>query len=34
LTVRIGERDKFRGIAGTRGSKRAVQLQERIEASE
>ncbi len=34
LTVRIGEREKFRGIAGTRGSKRAVQLQERIEASE
>lgn len=34
LTVRIGEREKFRGIAGTRGSKRAVQLQERIEAVE
>ncbi len=34
LTVRIGEREKFRGIAGTRGSKRAVQLQERIEAME
>jgi flagellar motor switch protein FliM len=34
LTVRIGEREKFRGIAGTRGSRRAVQLQERIEAVE
>lgn len=34
LTVRIGEREKFRGIAGTRGQKRAVQLQERIEAVE
>lgn len=34
LIVRIGEREKFRGIAGTRGSKRAVQLQERIEAVE
>jgi flagellar motor switch protein FliM len=34
LTVRIGEREKFRAIAGTRGPKRAVQLQERIEAVE
>ncbi|MEZ4278092.1 MAG: FliM/FliN family flagellar motor switch protein [Myxococcota bacterium] len=34
LTVRIGEREKFRGIAGTRGPRRAVQLQERIEAVE
>jgi flagellar motor switch protein FliM len=34
LTVRIGDRDKFRGIAGTRGQKRAVQLQERIEGLE
>ncbi len=34
LTVRIGEQDKFRGIAGTRGARRAVQLQERIEAVE
>jgi len=34
LIVRIGEREKFRGIAGTRGQKRAVQLQERIEAVE
>jgi flagellar motor switch protein FliM len=34
LTVRIGAQEKFRGIPGTRGPKRAVQLQERIEASE
>jgi len=34
LTVRIGEREKFRGIAGSRGPRRAVQLQERIEAVE
>ena len=34
LTVRIGDQDKFRGIAGTRGPRRAVQLQERIEAVE
>ena len=34
LTVRIGEREKFRGIAGTRGAKRAVKLQERIEGAE
>ncbi len=34
LTVRIGEQEKFRGIAGTRGAKRAVQLQERIEGAE
>jgi flagellar motor switch/type III secretory pathway protein FliN len=34
LTVRIGERETFRGIAGTRGPKRAVQLQELIEAVE
>ena len=34
LLVRIGEREKFRGVAGTRGQKRAVQLQERIEALE
>ena len=30
LTVRIGEQDKFRGTAGTRGPKRAVQLGQRI----
>lgn len=34
LTVCIGDRERFRGIAGTRGSKRAVQLQERIEGLE
>jgi len=34
LTVQVGDRDRFRGIAGTRGSKRAVQLQERIEGAE
>ncbi|MBY0398747.1 FliM/FliN family flagellar motor switch protein [Myxococcota bacterium] len=34
LTVRIGDRERFRGIAGTRGPKRAVQLQERIEGLE
>lgn len=34
LVVRIGDREKFRGIAGTRGAKRAVQLQERIEGLE
>ena len=34
LTVRIGDREKFRGIAGTRGPKRAVQLQERVEGLE
>lgn len=34
LTVRIGDREKFRGVAGTRGPKRAVQLQERIEGLE
>ena len=30
LTVRIGDQEKFRGIAGTRGPKRAVQLGERL----
>jgi len=30
LTVRIGDQDKFRGVAGTRGPKRAVQLGERL----
>ena len=34
LTVRIGNEDKFRGIAGTRGPKRAVQLGERLAALE
>jgi len=34
LTVQIGDQDKFRGIAGTRGAKRAIQLQERIEGAE
>ncbi len=30
LTIRIGGRDKFRAIAGTQGSRRAVQLSERL----
>ena len=30
LTVRIGKQDKFRGVAGSRGPKRAVQLGERL----
>lgn len=34
LTVRIGNRAKFRAIAGTQGAKRALQLTERIEGSE
>lgn len=34
LTVRIGEQKKFRGVAGTRGGRRAVQLQERVETTE
>lgn len=34
LTVRIGDQKKFRGIAGTRGGRRAVQLQERIDSTE
>lgn len=34
LTVCIGDRERFRGIAGTRGTRKAVQLQERIEGLE
>ncbi len=30
LTVRIGNQDKFSGVAGTRGPKRAIQLGERL----
>lgn len=34
LTVCVGDRERFRGIAGTQGSRRAVKLQERIEGLE
>ncbi|MEM9175030.1 MAG: FliM/FliN family flagellar motor switch protein [Myxococcota bacterium] len=34
LTVRIGSQDKFKGIAGTQGGKRAVQLGDRVDGVE
>lgn len=34
VTVRIGEREKFKGVAGTRGAKRAIQLVERLDGAE
>jgi len=34
LTVRIGSQDKFKGIAGTQGGKRAVQLGDRVSGVE
>jgi len=34
LTIRIGAQEKFKGIAGTQGARRAVQLSERIEGPE
>lgn len=34
LTIQIGTQDKFRGVAGARGAKRAVQLSERMDGAE
>lgn len=34
LVVRVGEQDKFRAIAGSQGSRRAIQLCERIDCAE
>lgn len=34
LTIRIGQQEKFKGVAGTQGARRAVQLSERIDGPE